>query len=124
MYNSGKIITGAIIALILLAFPIWYIAASGEASYVPEPEIVTDETQCIESTLYMRKQHMTLLADWKVQVVREIDDTYVASDGQEWEMSLTGTCLSCHPNKDEFCGSCHDYMGVNPNCWNCHVEEE
>ena len=124
MFDAGKIITGAVIFLVLLAFPIWYVAATGEANYVPEREIVSEEKQCIESTEYMRKKHMILLEEWKKRVVRDGIETYVAGDRKEYEISLTGTCLNCHSNKTEFCDQCHDYAGIEPNCWDCHVEGE
>jgi len=125
MYDAGKIITGIIIFLCLVTFPIWYIAASGKASSAPEPVIVTTEKQCVESTQYMKDNHMKLLDSWKETVVRDGIRTYVASDGKEYTISLTGTCLSCHPNKAEFCDQCHDYVGRTPYCWNCHnIPEE
>ncbi len=36
--------------------------------------------------------------------------------------SLQMTCMDCHSNKSKFCDQCHDYMGVKPYCWDCHVE--
>jgi hypothetical protein len=39
-------------------------------------------------------------------------------------MSLTNTCLDCHPNKDTFCDRCHNYMAVSPYCWDCHIVPE
>lgn len=97
-----------------------------EAAYVPEEKIITEEEQCIEPTQYMRDKHMDLLNDWKESVVRQGARTYVASDGQEYNMSLTGTCLVvCHSNKAEFCDECHSYVGtkyvrLTPDCWDCH----
>ena len=120
MYNADKIIPGLIVFFCLISFPIWYSMASGKAAYIPEPEIVTEEKQCIEATQYMRDKHMDLLNDWRESVVREGTMTYVASDGKEYNMSLTGTCMDCHPNKAEFCDECHNYLGVKPNCWDCH----
>jgi hypothetical protein len=125
MYDAGKIIPGLVIFGILLTSPIWYSAATGGISRVPEPEIAANETQCVESADYMRQNHMHLLEQWRQMVVRDGEHTYVASDGQEYEISLTDTCLKCHSNKEEFCDQCHDYAGVKPNCWDCHnVPEE
>ncbi|MFC1977351.1 sulfate reduction electron transfer complex DsrMKJOP subunit DsrJ [Chloroflexota bacterium] len=126
MYNTAKVITtGVIIVFLCLAmFPLWYVLASGKATYVPEPEIVTKEKQCIEATLYMRDKHMDLLNDWMESVVRQGTRISVASDGQEYSMSLTGTCMDCHSNKEEFCDQCHNYVGVKPKCWDCHIVPE
>jgi hypothetical protein len=38
-----------------------------------------------------------------------------ASDNKTYDISLTGTCLKCHPNKVEFCDRCHNYNAVAPN---------
>ena len=124
MYDAGKIITGLFIFFCLISFPIWYSVASGKADYVPEPEIITEEKQCVEPTQYMRENHMDLLVEWRESVVREGTRTYIASDGQKYDMSLTRTCVSCHSNKAQFCDQCHDYAGVKPGCWNCHNPPE
>ena len=124
MYNAGKIITGLVIFIILLTSPIWYSAASGRISYVPEPKIVTEEKQCVEPAQYMRENHMHLLDEWRQTAVREGEHTYVASDGKEYEISLSDTCMKCHSNKKEFCDQCHDYTGVQPSCWDCHNAPE
>ncbi len=72
----------------------------------------------------MRANHMRLLNDWRDLVVREGERTYTAADGKVYEISLTGTCLKCHSNKETFCDRCHDYAGVTPSCWNCHIIPE
>ena len=128
MYSTCKVITGLIIFLVLFSFPAWYSVASGKAAYAPEPKVPDSigatGTQCVEATEYMKVKHMDLLADWKDSVVRQGIRTYVASDGREYRISLTETCLDCHSNKSEFCDQCHDYVGVKPNCWDCHVIPE
>lgn len=124
MYDAGKIILGLVVFVILLTSPIWYSAASGRINYVPEPEIVTEGEQCVESAQYMRENHMHLLDEWRQTVVREGEHTYAASDGKEYEISLTGTCMKCHSNKKEFCDQCHDYAGIKPSCWDCHNAPE
>lgn len=124
MHDADKIMIGLIIFLCIITLPIWYVMASGKAGYVPEPEIVTGEKQCIESAQYMRDKHMDLLNDWREAVVRQETRTYVASDGQEYNISLTDTCMDCHSNKAEFCDQCHDYVAVEPDCWDCHNPPE
>lgn len=124
MYDKGKIISGVVIALVLVTFPLSYLAASGDGGYEPQPVLPTDETKCVEPTEWMIDNHMHLLDEWRNTVVRGDDRVYVASDGTEYTISLTGTCLGCHPDKDEFCDACHDFAGVQPTCWNCHVTGE
>ncbi len=122
MHNGGKIIIGLAIFAILLTFPVWYSAISGKANYVPAPQIVTTEEQCVESKQHMRDDHMGLLDDWRLSVVRDGDRTYVATDGKQYEKNLVGTCMKCHDNKKDFCDQCHDYVGIEPDCWDCHNE--
>ena len=125
MYDADKIIVGLIIFLCLITFPIWYAIVGNNAGAVPEPVIVTGEEQCVESAQYMKENHMQLLDDWKSSVVRDGNRIYIASDGEEYAISLSNTCLDCHSNKAEFCDQCHDYVGVEPFCWDCHnIPEE
>ncbi|MFC1953206.1 sulfate reduction electron transfer complex DsrMKJOP subunit DsrJ [Chloroflexota bacterium] len=93
---------------------------TGEVAYVDEEKILEKEGKCVLPVNEQRDRHKDLLHDWKKSVVRDGNSVYVASDGQEYEMSLTGTCLGCHSNKVEFCDQCHSYAAVNPDCWNCH----
>jgi len=46
----------------------------------------------------------------------------VGFDVREHEKSLTGTCLSCHSSKEAFCNRCHEYVGADPYCWECHID--
>ncbi|MCL0053031.1 sulfate reduction electron transfer complex DsrMKJOP subunit DsrJ [Dehalococcoidales bacterium] len=124
MYDAGKVITGLIIFLGLLTFPIYYGIITGTAFYRPEPEPVVEEEQCIEPIQYMIPNHMTLLANWMESVVHQGERIYIATDGEEWEISLIGTCLGCHVNKAEFCDVCHGYVGIELVCWDCHTPPE
>ena len=124
MYDSGKIIFGLIIFLICATAPIWYTAASGETSKAPEPKIITGEKQCVEDTEFMRHDHMDLLNEWRDLVVRGGERAFTTVSGRKFEMSLSNTCMSCHSNKSEFCDECHNYVGVDPYCWDCHIEPE
>jgi hypothetical protein len=122
MHDTGKIIAGLIIFLVLATSPMWFQLAKGTVPAAPEPKIVTDEENCVASTEYMKVFHMDLLNEWRDKVVRGGDRIHVSPDGKEYDMSLSRTCMSCHSNKTDFCDKCHDYAGVNPYCWNCHVE--
>ena len=125
LYNRGIILAGIVIFLIAASFPFWY----GKGRAVPPPDLKLDtpaierlqEKLCMEPAPFMRANHMRLLNDWRDSVVREGKRTYTAADGKIYEISLTGTCLKCHSNKDQFCDRCHDYAGAKPACWNCHI---
>jgi hypothetical protein len=121
VYDSSKVITGIVIFVLLIASPFLYNATFGNPSYVPEIKFETEATKCIESKEYMRANHMDMLDDWRNEVVRGESRIYKASDGKEYEKSLTNTCMSCHISRTEFCVKCHDYAAVKqPACWNCH----
>jgi hypothetical protein len=126
MYNSAKILIGILVFLLLFTSPFWFNRATGSADYMPDPVIETSDMpgldQCVMPTEYMRESHMDLLNNWRNTVVRTGRRMHESHDGKKYMMSLTNTCLGCHPNKTEFCDKCHDYMAVsNPDCWDCHV---
>lgn len=121
MHNGGKIFIGLIIFLILITFPIWYNVANDRAGYSPELEKAVRGDNCVRDSAWMKANHMDLLNDWRDQVVREDVRFETGPDGIRYERSLSNTCLSCHQNKDQFCDKCHDYLGVDPYCWECHI---
>ncbi|MDY7035344.1 MAG: sulfate reduction electron transfer complex DsrMKJOP subunit DsrJ [Thermodesulfobacteriota bacterium] len=123
MYDGGKIIVGLIIGIGLLLFPVFYNA--GKAAKIPEPELTTrakEAKECVEPKLFMRTSHMKLVEAWRNEVVREANRVYKSSNGKTYDKSLQNTCMDCHSNKVKFCDQCHDYMGVAPFCWDCHIE--
>jgi hypothetical protein len=123
MNDKNKIIAGVLIFVALFTFPVWY--NLGIASKAPEP-ILSAEAKaaklCVRSKEYMKLEHMQLLDVWRDTVVRNGERVYKNSKGEEFEMSLSNTCLGCHTNKAEFCDRCHDYASVKPYCWDCHVD--
>ncbi len=121
MYDAGKIITGLVIFVVLVTFPFWFSIVAGKSGYVPEPELPANQDSCVESREYMRSYHMDLLNQWRDAVVRQGNRIYVSSTGEKFEMSLSGTCMGCHVSKASFCDQCHNYVGVSPYCWDCHV---
>lgn len=127
MYNSRNIIIGLVIFAALFTYPFWN--AFGSESVAPQPAIpaLAQEGQpqeCVEATEYMRSNHMELLIEWKDDVQRHGERTYVNTNGEAFNNSLQNTCLDCHSNKAEFCDQCHSYAGVDPVCWTCHVDQE
>ncbi len=122
MYDGGKIGAGLILFLAVVTSPIWYNVLVGKAEYKPEPKIVTAEKSCVASTAWMKTSHMKLLDEWRNAAIREGKRVYVSASGRRYNVSLSKTCMACHPNKAEFCDRCHDYASVKPYCWDCHVE--
>ena len=124
MSDRVKTLTGLAVALILAAFPMWQaLGAAGEAGR-PELELPEGESQCVEDTEYMSARHMELLNEWRNAVVRDGETDYTSPSGDVYRMSLTGTCMDCHDNRETFCTRCHDYANVTPRCWDCHIEPE
>jgi hypothetical protein len=123
LYDGGKILTGLGVFLAAALLPFWHNAVAGKKPR-PEPKLVTTETRCVQPKDVMRASHMALLDRWRDEVVRQGVRTTTTADGRVLEMSLTNGCLTCHPNKKEFCDACHNYLAVTPYCWQCHVERK
>ncbi|MBN1831304.1 MAG: sulfate reduction electron transfer complex DsrMKJOP subunit DsrJ [Deltaproteobacteria bacterium] len=126
MYDGWKILVGLIIGVILLAYPFWPDAEKWAAK-TPEPELTAKAQEakvCVEPKSYIRTQHMKLLDQWRDSVVRDGIRQYENSTGKVYDISLQNTCIECHSNKTKFCDQCHTYAGVDPFCWDCHIEPE
>lgn len=127
MYDGWKIIIGIIIFLGIATFPFLYDLGKA-APPPPEPKIDTPEIQkmaekkCIEPKLLMKVEHMVILNNWRDWYVRDGRPIYTAGDGLQYNISLSNTCMKCHSNKKDFCDQCHNYAGVKPYCWDCHIE--
>lgn len=121
MYDSGKVIVGIIVFILIFSSPIWLNLASGTSATQPVLEKASKGTACVMETEYMRPNHMDLLNFWRDDVVRNADRVHTAPDGTKYNKSLSNTCLDCHVSRENFCNRCHNYMGVNPYCWTCHI---
>lgn len=123
MHNGSLIIIGIIAFILIVTIPFTYniITQSGVAG-APELVILPQAgDQCVRDKDYMRANHMDLLNQWRDEVVRQGDRFTTGPHGNRIEKSLSNTCLDCHANKDQFCNECHNYMAVDPYCWDCHV---
>ncbi len=118
-----RVIIGVIVFLGLVTSPFWL--SAGRSKPMPKLELPKIEKKCVEPKEFMRENHMQLLDDWRLEVVRQDDREYVSKEyGKKYLKSLTRTCLDCHENKKKFCDRCHTYTGVAPYCWTCHVAPE
>ncbi|MBF0153739.1 MAG: hypothetical protein HQL64_08375 [Magnetococcales bacterium] len=70
---------------------------------------------CIRPTEWMRRNHMDFLMHKRAVTVRE---------GARMRSESLTQCQSCHPSREQFCDRCHDYVGVEPNCFECHIYPE
>lgn len=124
LYDGNKIIPGVIIFLIIFLYPLY--SNLGGAAPVPKPEKpkASVAKQCVMPTEYMRAEHMKVVDDWRNQVVRYGDRIWTSPSGQSFNMSLSNTCMECHNDKAKFCDKCHNYVGVTPYCWDCHLDPQ
>lgn len=118
MYNAKYIVPAMIVFIALMLFPFFY--GAGTHKYEVQVELPKDQKECIESKEVMRERHMQILDEWRNAVVRDDIRIYVNAKGKKFSMSLTDTCMTCHTEKDKFCDRCHNDVGVNPYCWDCH----
>ncbi|MDL2267714.1 sulfate reduction electron transfer complex DsrMKJOP subunit DsrJ [Desulfovibrio sp. OttesenSCG-928-G15] len=121
MYNAKYIWPGIVLFVVLFTAPFWVNIGTPEYKR-PAVALPTTEKECVEPREYMASEHMQLLDTWRDMALREDKREYVSTSGKKWEISLQNTCMSCHTNKVEFCDKCHDTNGVDPYCWDCHVE--
>jgi len=138
MNDRPVIIVGLSLFLVVATFPVWYNVTAGTSPRAPDlqrpsPTAVALVRQregtadgllapsCVAPRDQMRASHMTLLARWRDDVVRNADRGYLAYDGHRYDKNLSATCLGCHDDKAKFCDRCHDYAGVKPRCTDCHV---
>ena len=121
MPDRPLIFIGLAVFLGLVTFPIWYNSASGTGSAAPVLQKPVKGDACIYPLEYMRASHMDVLMEWRDEVVRN-NRRLVSVGGKTYTMSLTATCMDCHTSKADFCDKCHDFAGVKPYCWDCHVD--
>jgi len=125
MKDTAKIMAGLAIFVVLAASPFWLNALAGPGADPPELVLPAGGGSCVEDVETMRESHMIMLDQWRDDVVRNGNRYYISTTtGTKHEMSLTKTCLGCHTSRDDFCNRCHNYVAVNPYCFDCHVEPE
>ncbi len=121
MYDSGKIITGLVIFVLFITFPVWYNHLDAGEPPKPDIDVATAGKQCVRPAAEMRANHMKLLNQWRDEVLRTGDRQFFELDGKKYQKSLQNTCMKCHTSKKKFCDKCHEYASVSPYCWDCHI---
>ncbi len=122
MRDRARILGGLALFVGIVTFPVWYGLGAKTQAKAPDLKLPVLEKHCVAPLSYMRTSHMELLIGWRDEVVRDSERTFVAYDGRSYTKSLTQTCLKCHESKADFCDRCHNYAGVQPVCWDCHVD--
>jgi len=95
--------------------------AGAEGSRVPRPSFTVDKsTNCVAPAEEMRRTHMEMLKHRRDRTVHQ---------GVRGGDESLARCIECHASKtsgaatgarDAFCQSCHDYVGVKLDCFECH----
>ncbi len=90
-------------------------------SRVPMPNVTVDKgTTCVAPPEVMRRTHMEMLKHRRDKTVHQ---------GIRGGNESLNQCVSCHArptngvaigSPDAFCQSCHDYVGVRLDCFDCH----
>ena len=86
----------------------------------------TSEYGCVNSIEYMRKNHMDELKHHRDETVRK---------GIRANKHSLAECVECHVSEDSngklarfgddkhFCSSCHNYVAVSIDCFQCHNDK-
>jgi hypothetical protein len=117
MGGRTMIVAGLAVFVGLVTSPAWV----GTGHGVPDLVLPAGFAACVEPKATIRREHPALLSRWRDSVVRDSQEMYRTSDGRDVRMSLSGTCLGCHTEPAKFCDRCHDWVGVHPKCFGCHV---
>ncbi len=101
-----------IFAMVLLSPFVVNAVRGAMGSSAPTLDLVLPESgECVKDKEYMRANHMDILKEARVKTVR---------DGVRIKDYSLKNCQTCHTNRDEFCDRCHNYVGVKPECFECH----
>jgi len=109
------------VLLVASAFAAVAAAAHADGGRVPLPKLTVDKaTVCVAPPEVMRRTHMEMLKHRRERTVHE---------GVRGGDNALTRCLECHAGRttgaavgsaDAFCQSCHDYVGVKLDCFDCH----
>jgi len=115
--------------LMLLATAVMLSASVNVNAEVTGPVIPQGKgEQCVEPTDVMRKDHMEFM-------LHQRDETM--HNGIRTKQHALKECINCHVQEthenddgkvarygedEHFCSSCHNYAGVNIDCFQCHAD--
>jgi hypothetical protein len=99
-------------------------AGEAPASRVPKPVLESGKgDKCVDDVEFMRRNHMNLLKHQR-------DDT--VHRGVRTERYSLNHCIECHASRKDnrvagtdrnFCQSCHSYVAVSLDCFECHASK-
>ena len=94
---------------------------SGDGLRTAKPVIeIANPGKCVAPPDEMRRNHMEMLKHQRDRSLRQ---------GIRGEPASLNACIGCHASKktgsvlggkENFCESCHSYVAVKLDCWDCH----
>jgi hypothetical protein len=108
----------SIFLAVILAFLAQF-AWAGERTAKPAIAIA-NPGKCVAPAEEMRRNHMEMLKHQRDRTLRS---------GIRGEPASLNACIECHAgktsgsvlgSKENFCESCHSYVAVKLDCWDCH----
>lgn len=125
--SNARVALVLVLALLVMAGLGGVIDASGDegrSKGVPMPVIARGQgDNCVDDPGFLRRYHMTVLR-------REHDKAQLT--GMPGEKYSLKECVTCHAvrgtdgrivtadSPQHFCRSCHDYVAVEIDCFDCH----
>jgi len=112
-----------VLAMLFMLTTAWAQAGSLLPKVPKAKAKATEEHRCVEPLPEMRRNHMKKILDQRVKTVRK---------GIRTKQHSLAQCINCHVkakpdgsfprygNKDHFCSSCHRFVGVTIDCFECH----
>ncbi|MBF0588071.1 MAG: Hdr-like menaquinol oxidoreductase cytochrome c subunit [Magnetococcales bacterium] len=111
-YPPLRVIQVLLVALLMCAAPLAVQAEMGHNHQSGPVKLQKPKgTACVLPEEQMRRTHMDYLKHKRAVTVRE---------GVRVRDESLKNCISCHPSKKKFCEQCHKYVGVKPDCFECH----
>lgn len=119
MLHAARLVILALAAVLAAPTSLSYAASEGRT---PKPvvKIENADTQCVAPPEEMRRNHMEMLKHTRDKTLRQ---------GVRGEKASLNGCINCHASKktgsvlgsnENFCQSCHSYVAVKLDCWDCH----
>jgi len=122
----ARFITSFALVALLLGGTAAGSACAGESRVpIPSPAKGKGE-QCVRETSFMRASHMNLLLHQRDETMKK---------GIRTKQYSLKECVACHAvpgndgqpvsyeNPKNFCRSCHDYVAVKIDCFECHASK-
>ena len=119
-----ELVTG-ILKFVLVLFAVIAVSPAptfaGEGGRTAKPVIeIANPGKCVAPVDEMRRNHMEMLKHQRDRTMRQ---------GIRGEPASLNACIECHASKktgsvlgsnENFCQSCHSYVAVKLDCWDCH----